>query len=226
MRPRLLLAAEMLRSYHTVADIGCDHGRLSVALLQSFEVARTVAVDVSAPSLEKAAWLANRTNLFERIDLRVGDGLSPLLENEADAIAICGMGGMLIKEILESAQPPLRGARRVVLQPMRGVSDIRKYLYTHGYRIIEDHVVRDAGRLYQIFAAELGKEDPLPAFWPQNCFSVGHKAMQDPAFSELIQNLLVQYQAKLAGAKGTRGEKILREKVAQMQQIWEELICS
>ena len=34
LRPRLSRALDMLRGSQTVADIGSDHGRLAVALLQ------------------------------------------------------------------------------------------------------------------------------------------------------------------------------------------------
>ncbi|MDL2236154.1 class I SAM-dependent methyltransferase, partial [Christensenellaceae bacterium OttesenSCG-928-L17] len=165
------------------------------------------------------------TELSARINLRLGDGLAPLEEHEADAIALCGMGGMLMAEILSAAPVPLMGAKKVVLQPMRGVSAIRAYLYAQGYRVEEDCVVEDAGRLYQVFSATIGKEDPPPAYWPNGCMRVGFKAADDPLFLRLVQSKRRQYEARLLEANGTRGEDILNEKAAQMRQIEEAIQC-
>ena len=58
LRPRLQAAADMINGSHRAADIGCDHGRLSVALLQQGRADRVIASDISAPSLQKATELA------------------------------------------------------------------------------------------------------------------------------------------------------------------------
>lgn len=60
LRPRLSRALDMLRGSQTVADIGSDHGRLAVALLQQGAAERVIACDISAPSLEKARALCSR----------------------------------------------------------------------------------------------------------------------------------------------------------------------
>ena len=52
--PRLHAALEMLTGSDTVADIGCDHGRLTAALLQKQICKMVIASDISEPSLEKA----------------------------------------------------------------------------------------------------------------------------------------------------------------------------
>ena len=50
LRPRLSRALDMLRGSQTVADIGSDHGRLAVALLQQGAAERVIACDIRAPS--------------------------------------------------------------------------------------------------------------------------------------------------------------------------------
>ena len=63
LRPRLSRALDMLRGSQTVADIGSDHGRLAVALLQQGAAERVIACDICAPSLEKARALCSRCGL-------------------------------------------------------------------------------------------------------------------------------------------------------------------
>ena len=74
LRPRLSRALDMLRGSQTVADIGSDHGRLAVALLQQGAAERVIACDISAPSLEKARALCSRCGRGGRMDIRVADG--------------------------------------------------------------------------------------------------------------------------------------------------------
>jgi tRNA (adenine22-N1)-methyltransferase len=184
LRPRLFAAAELLQNAHTVADIGCDHGRLCAALLQSGAAQRVIAADISPSSVQKTEALARLTGLTGRMEVRQGDGLLALSPGEADALALCGMGGVLIAQLLAAAPVPLMGARLAVFQPMRGVEELRRYLFVSGFRIVRDVIVPDAGRLYQVFSAEPG-EDKLPDGWPADCFALGHRSLDDPHFPAL-----------------------------------------
>ncbi|MBQ2985271.1 MAG: SAM-dependent methyltransferase, partial [Clostridia bacterium] len=121
LRPRLQAAADMITNSEHAADIGCDHGRLSVALLQQGRTMAVTASDISEPSLEKARLLADKCGLSHRMAAVVSDGMSHLSPGAADAIIIAGMGGELIAEILAAALPVARGAKCIVMQPMRGV---------------------------------------------------------------------------------------------------------
>jgi len=217
LRPRLAEAARLIGRAHIVADIGCDHGRLGVALLQSGAAERVIAADVSAESLEKARALAARTHVAGRMEFRQADGLLALCAGEADAAALCGMGGMLIARLLSAARPKLMGARLAVLQPMRGVEELRRFLYENGYRVTEDVLVPDAGRVYQVFSVAPGR-DTFPAGWPTDFFSLGHRALRDAGFVPLAQRMLVLTETSLASAGGTPGEAALVKQAADLAQ--------
>lgn len=110
----------MINGSHLAADIGCDHGRLSVALLQQGRADRVIASDISAPSLQKATELAALCGLGSRLTTVLSDGMAHLGPDEADAIAICGMGGELIARILEASLPAAKNARCITMQPHAG----------------------------------------------------------------------------------------------------------
>jgi len=110
----------------TIADIGCDHGLLSIALAASGRYKGVVGVDVSSRALEDGALLflrkikvildgdkyryysldsLNREDVLDSIlpvQFRVGDGLTPLFPGEADSICIAGVGVHTILSILMS----------------------------------------------------------------------------------------------------------------------------
>lgn len=218
LRPRLLAVAELVGQAGTIADIGCDHGRLCIALLQSGAVEHAIAADVSAASLAKARALRDYVGLTAHMELREGNGLAVLSEGEADTLAICGMGGMLIAKLL-SLSPLLMGASGAVLQPMRGVEELRRYLFYNGYCIEGERIARDNGRLYQVLRVRAGQEEALPGCWPEDCFLLGHKAVGQPLFKELCTGLLQQCVQRLTEAGGSRGEGHLRKKVDDLSRI-------
>lgn len=222
-RERLDCAIELLSGARVVADVGCDHGRLSCALVQRKVAERCIAIDISEPSLKKAERLICRIGLQDRIETRLGDGLSPLVAGEADALAILGMGGTLMTEILD-VQPPLKGAGKCVLQPMRGAEDIRRWLFERNYPVLGDHVVLDAGRYYQVFSVGQPQRESqsLPLGWPADCFLLGYTAFQkrEPLMKPLVERMLATTRRKLK----TQQAYALLQQAAQLEQIlanWE-----
>ncbi len=222
LTPRLSAALAMLEGAKTVADIGCDHGRLSAALLQQGVCSRVVATDISEPSLEKAKRLLTRIGASDRVSFRLGDGLDVLRPDECDAIAMLGMGGTLMTQILERCDTPLNGARRIVLQPMRAQADIREYLYRNGYRITDDRIAEEHGRLYQIFCAVYeNRTQPLPEGFPEGFFDVGFQsfAQRDPNLKALCEFQLLQHKKRIESARGTEGEAKLSFRIHALEQI-------
>lgn len=222
-RERLDCAIELLSGAQVVADVGCDHGRLSCALIQRNLAKRCIATDISAPSLAKAERLIGQIGLEDRIETRLGDGLSPLSAGEADTIAILGMGGTLMTEILDVV-PPLKGASRCVLQPMRAAEDIRRWLFERNYPVLEDRVVLDSGRYYQIFSIgqpEIERQK-IPTGWPEDCFILGYTAFlnREALMKPLAERLLATTKRKLK----TQRAEALTLQAAQLTQIlanWE-----
>lgn len=223
-RERLDCAIELLSGARVVADVGCDHGRLCCALIQRKLVSRCIAIDISEPSLKKAEKLVRQIGAEDRVETRLGDGLKPLHAGEADAIAILGMGGTLMTEIL-NVSPPLMGASKAVLQPMRAPDDIRKWLYERNYPVLDDRVVLDAGRYYQIFSVGQPQTErqKVPDGWPEDCFVLGYTAFanREPQMKPLAERILATTRRKL---KTQRAEALTRLS-AQLEQIltlWEK----
>jgi len=229
LRPRLELVAQYLDPWDTVADVGCDHGRLSVALLQRDHCRHLIASDVNKDPLQRARALRDTLGLQERMELRLGSGLSVLAPGEAQGVVMAGMGGTLMCQLLEECLQPLQGAQQVVLQPMRAQEDIRRYLFEKGYIIIKDGIVEDAGRFYQVFSFRLpqpGETITLPEGWPEDCFDLGYQSLvqKDPLLPVLARQMLWLHEKNLQNAAGV-GAEVLKKKVQHMQRIialWEE----
>ena len=158
----------MIKSDAVTADIGADHGKLSIALLQSGKTRHVLASDISEASLDKARALARSCGQTANIDFFVSPGLSHIMPGSVDSIVLAGMGGEQIADILEVHPEAARSAKQLVMQPMRGTAELRLYLHTHGYRTLDERIVLDAGRYYPLLCAADGPperfvSEPVPA---------------------------------------------------------------
>lgn len=213
LRPRLQAAADMIKAANHAADIGCDHGRLSVALLQQGRAKHVTASDISEPSLQKAWLLAHKCGLSAQMDTVVSDGISHLSAGDADAIIIAGMGGELIARILSDAPDVAYSAKSIVMQPMRGVEELRLFLRENSFRIADERLVLDAGRIYQIISASPGEPDAIPSWFPQDEYSLGYTMFEknDPLLLPLLEQYKSGHVKRLAQAerKGVSPESLL-----------------
>ncbi len=147
-----------------LADIGTDHAYLPIALLESGRIEWAVASDLNQGPLESAVANAREKGYADQIDARIGDGLASIAPGEADTIAVAGMGGLLIAGILETGVEVARSARRLVLQPMNAQAELRQYLVTHGYEIVDETLAREGEKFYEIIAAEPTSGTPHQTF--------------------------------------------------------------
>ncbi len=156
---RLKAVAELVPACGTVADIGCDHGKLAVALVQSGRARRAICGDISPGSLEKARKLVAQCGLEGTVSLRQGNGLGVLETGEADTAVIAGMGGLLISKILEEGAD--KAPRTLVLSPNRDAALLRRYVTAHGCCIVDETLVFENRHYYTVIRAERGESPAL-----------------------------------------------------------------
>lgn len=192
LRPRLQALADMITYFPTIMDVGCDHGRLGISLLQQGKAGHIIASDISAPSLEKAKILAEKCGLGDKVSTRVSNGLMDAAPGETDALVIAGMGGELIASILGARPDVAKSAKLILMQPMRGIEELRSFLFENGYAVTNEVLCEDAGRIYQIIAAVPNASPSFPAWFPKDEFSVGPLLFEkkDP----LLVKMLTQYK--------------------------------
>lgn len=151
---RLLCAAQMVSEGAFVADIGTDHAYLPVYLMETGRAVKAIAADIGEGPCASARRTVTAAKLENRIDVRVGDGLSVITSEEQEQltdIVIAGMGGETIREILSAA--PWCKRCRLVLQPMTKAELLRAFLFDNGFTIEEEHLIRDGRHLYTVMRA-------------------------------------------------------------------------
>ena len=165
----------------TAADIGCDHGYISREMLKNSKAQSMIAADISEKSLEKAKKLAAQRS---GIHTRVGDGLSCIETGEAQVIIIAGMGGILIKNIIEKSLAKAKSACQLVLCPHSHNRELREYLFENDFYIEKEKTVCEEGKFYQIMSVIPNKkcEKPRDIF-----FDVGINCEKDGVYGGFLQ---------------------------------------
>ena len=155
---RLQSAARQVRMGSRLADIGTDHALLPFALVRSGVCPYAVASDIRTGPAERARRAVEEAQLADRIEVRLGPGLSVLQPEEADDLVIAGMGGETIVSILGEA-PWIRSAHfRLILQPMSRPEVLRRWLHRAGFLLEAEPAVEDGGHLYSILRAHYEPE--------------------------------------------------------------------
>lgn len=188
LTPRLRAVAELVPVGARFADVGTDHARLPIYLLQRDIIACAIASDLRQGPLDRARQNAQHYGLTDRVSFRLCDGLDLLTPDEIDVIAIAGMGGDTIAAILTAA-PWTRQADglRLVLQPMSAIPELRCFLQKSGYRIVLEQICREGDTLYTVILAEPGEMLP---FTPAELWAGRETGAQDPTLRKELLDLL------------------------------------
>lgn len=148
---RLLACAGFVRRGSRVADVGCDHGYLTIHLLTEGIASSVIASDINEQPLQSAMRNARKFGVQNKIRFFLSDGVRSI-PRDFDDLVCAGMGADTMIHILESA-PWLRdGKYRLILQCQSKTPMLRRYLSENGWRIYEETVLRDGRFLYTVMA--------------------------------------------------------------------------
>lgn len=99
---RMQAVSALVPKGHVAADIGCDHGFVSIDLVQRSICPHVYAADVRKGPLDRAKEHIAACGLKDKITAVLSDGLKevPVCGSGADGFIAAGMGGKLIVSIL------------------------------------------------------------------------------------------------------------------------------
>ena len=229
LSPRLQAVADMVPQGAKLADVGTDHGRLPVWLIQHGIVEQAICSDLRPGPLSRAKALAECWQVSDKAVFRLCDGLSGISSPEADVITIAGMGGETIAEILRAARWSNEPGHTYILQAMSGMDGLRRYLSDNEFAICKEVLVEEGETLYVILLAQPGKMRALTEgeIW------VGRqdRQMDCPLRNRYLEQELQKLHRAVAGLERSRRPEDVEKKkwyelaaweVAQMKKEWEE----
>lgn len=149
LSPRLQVCAGLVVPGDRVADIGCDHGYLSIYLLKNNIASAVIASDIREMPLQSAMRNAEKYGVQDKISFHLSDGVQSI-PRDFDTLVCAGMGADTMISILDAAPWLHTEQYRLILQCQSKTPMLRQYLSEQGWRITEESVVRDGRFLYTI----------------------------------------------------------------------------
>lgn len=217
---RLSVVADLVRKDKIFADVGTDHAFLPVYLIENKIICKAIASDLRVGPLNNAKATVIAHNLSEKIELRLSDGLDCFKENEVEEIAIAGMGGLLISEIIERTDWLKNKDIHLILQPMTHVEELRKMLYDKGFSIEKECVAKDGNKLYIILSVyycgnntDYTDLDLIVGKLPENV---------DNLSKEFLAHIFEKYNKKLSALKNANKECTELEKTVEELKKWQQ----
>ncbi len=164
---RLRMLADMVTPGSRLVDVGCDHGFLSIYLVQEGVCPAALAMDVREGPLAAARRHVEAYGLGDYITLRLSDGLAAYEAGEAEALVCAGMGGRLMERILREGMDRAWGLRELVLQPQSEIPRFRAFLRQAGFGIVQEDAILEEGKYY--FAMKARPGAGAPGQMPEGC---------------------------------------------------------
>lgn len=168
LTPRQEMIAGLIRPGQTLADIGTDHARLPVGLIQRGLIPFAYCTDVRQGPLNNARSTIEQCGVSDKTKLVLCDGFSGLIFADVHDFVVAGMGGVLTVELF-SAAPWLKDIRNhFVLQPQSHMEEVRRYLWESGYNIVRETATLDHHRPYT--ALEVTFTGDAKSFTLSDCY--------------------------------------------------------
>lgn len=208
LTPRLRCVADMIGECELLADIGTDHAYIPIYAVQNGQAMRAVASDVVKGPVNIARKNVAEHALCDKIDVVLSDGLGKA--DGADVIVIAGMGGKLICDILAANLDTARSAKRLVLQPMTCVEDVRRFLHQHSFEVVDERLAKEENKIYNVLVARRGEEDIADEF----LYFVGKKLFEnnDPLLLEYLHKKAAVLTRRANGMKNSDNPEVVAER--------------
>lgn len=148
---RLKPLLKWLKPSMVVADIGANHGYLAR------DLSRLTSQPIYASELSQAS-VAHLRHAVEdtRVTVYQADGLQHVPSN-VNTVVLTGMGGRLIEKILSLTPFPAH-IDSLWLGPQSHEANLRHYVATHGWKIIEEVMVEEQDHFYVFLNLVRGEE--------------------------------------------------------------------
>lgn len=220
---RMKAVADMVTPGSVVADVGCDHGFVSIYLYEEKIAPKVLAMDIRKGPLERAEKHIKDYGYTSYIETRLSDGVKELRKGEADTLICAGMGGRLMAKILEEGYDKVKMMKELILQPQSDLPFFREFLRTNHFRIIQESMLEEEGKYYVVIKAAYeqgvltGADAELQKLY--DCFGPCLMEEKNPVLQEYLGLLLERNNTILikieenqdSDRKRVRIQEIMRE---------------
>ncbi len=142
---RLKAIVKFVDKKDSIVDVGCDHGYLSIYLVENKLVKKVIASDINQNALNSAISNIEKSNLD--IETVLSDGIQDINLKGINTLVISGMGTSTILHILSDSNK-LKNINKLLLQSNNDHEDLRRNLNKIGYYLEDETYTFDKGKWY------------------------------------------------------------------------------
>lgn len=200
---RLKRIAEHVDKCESVADIGTDHGYIPIYLVKEGICKKAIASDINKGPIEKAKVNVAFEGISNKVKCLLGPGLNPLKVGEVNGVILAGMGGNLTRDILLADMEKVKKYDFIILQPAQNPEVLREFLYKNDYEIIDEDLIKDEGRFYELFKVKYNENSEKLVFEDELEYEVSPllREKNHPLFKEFIEEKINRCETILSFIK-------------------------
>lgn len=225
---RLEFIANHIDKCESIIDVGTDHGYIPIYVVKKGLCNKAIASDINKDPVKKAQLNVALEGLSKKIDVRLGGGLQTVDIKEVEGVVIAGMGGNLIRDILEHDKRKLPFYKFLILQPAQNPEVLREYLYNNGYEILGEDLCFDEGIYYELFKVRKNSKENMkldPIYYE---FSPTLLKDKHPLMIGYLQEKEEKYNRILSFIKedsesAIRRKKEVQDKLKEIKRFIEEV---
>lgn len=200
---RLKRIAEHVDKCESVADIGTDHGYIPIYLVKEGICKKAIASDINKGPIEKAKVNVAFEGVSNKVKCLLGPGLNLLKVGEVNGVILAGMGGNLTRDILLADMDKVIKYDFIILQPAQNPEVLREFLYKNDYEIIDEDLIKDEGRFYELFKVKYNENSEKLVFEDELYYEVSPllREKNHPLFKEFIEEKINKCETILSFIK-------------------------
>lgn len=216
---RMQALTDMVSKHSVVCDVGCDHGFVSIYLVQHGIAPKVYAMDVGKGPLERAKEHIKEYELEAYIETRLSDGLNALQVGEADCMICAGMGGKLMMRILKEGSEKARAMKELILQPQSEIALFRAFLRKEGYKVVRENMIYEDGKYYPMMKVvpEKKNEELVPEYVLWDKFGELLLKEKHPVLCQYLAQSK-EYLAELLSHVNAQGGERAQGRVEEIQE--------
>ena len=200
---RLKRIAEHVDKCESVADIGTDHGYIPIYLVKEGICKKAIASDINKGPIEKAKVNVAFEGVSNKVKCLLGPGLNPLKVGKVNGVILAGMGGNLTRDILLADMDKVKKYDFIILQPAQNPEVLREFLYKNDYEIIDEDLIKDEGRFYELFKVKYNENSEKLVFEDELEYEVSPLLREKghPLFKKFIEEKINRCETILSFIK-------------------------
>lgn len=211
---RLNAALDWITTSDYLADIGCDHGYLAIDALKK-GIPFVQLIDNKEGPLSVAKKNLSGYNFEEQVEFTLASGLVEL-RDDINCVAILGMGGELICDILEEGKHKLKNLTKIILEPNTKSRTLRQYLFDNSFEIMSEKIVKENDKFYELILCKKSSS-PIKYNHLDVLFGPVLRKEKNPIFIEYWSFLKDKYIKIINNTKNP--PKKLIEELAYIEEI-------